>query len=405
MSVAILTVEQQSVLETIPEKEVQHTPVKENDKSHILEDCHSTDEGTFASPSSSESDEDITAPQCVDSEGAMTPEPSSSCASDDENNSGQDADVGSSQSSDSCPSGLNSSCASDDEDFSVSTYRESDQIPLAELPSVGSVGHYAGQCSRCCFFPKGRCTNGTSCNFCHLDHERVRRKRGGAKKAAKAAEEAVNSTENPKEEQAAHDPVAKKLDFKEAETTQETAFAHSSLQAKGEAVIHKMASTTMAHAHVTPRMSMPAMHPVPEDSYPSFSSYNALPRPAPTPVTQLRIPTPQCTRSSAPAATPPAELLNSKLLAVSQKRPVKVWVPPDVQPLKRLDASIPAKKKPSFPEYAPKDKKTLDPIVPCKKHMPSWLLNLDAPAAPKPKPQTFAPPPQAPVSTADPAPR
>jgi hypothetical protein len=44
--------------------------------------------------------------------------------------------------------------------------------------------------------------------------------------------------------------------------------------------------------------------------------------------------------------------------------------------------------------------------MPCKKHMPSWLLNIDAiPSAPKPKPQTFAPVPPAPVSSVEPAPR
>jgi len=374
MSVAILNMEQQPVLDSIPEEEVQHTPKKATGKSHILEDCPSTDEGTFASPSACTSDEDISAAQCVDSEGVMTPESSSSCTSDDENHSGQEGDVGSSQSSE---SGLNSSCTSDDEG--------SDPIPLAELPSVGSVGHYAGQCSRCCFFPKGRCTNGTSCNFCHLDHERVRRKRGGAKKAAKAAkeEEESNSTENPNEEQVAHDLVAKKLDFKEAKTAEKSAIAHSSLQANGEAVIHAMANTAMVNAHAFP------------------SSYHAIPPPAPMPMAQHRIPSPQCTRSGAPAA----ELLSSKLLAVSHGRPVKVWVPPDVQPLKRLDASIPAKKKPSFPEYALDKKKTLDPMMPCKKHMPSWLLNLDAtPSLPKPKSQTLAPAPPAPVSK-EPAPR
>jgi len=382
MSVTVLSVEQQSVLAGIPEEEVPHTPKKAMNKAHILEG-DSTDEGTFTSPSSCSSDEDISAAQCVDSEGVMTPELSSSCASDDENHSGREGDVGSSQSSE---SGLNSSCASDDEDFSVSARKGSDPIPLAELPSVGSVGHYAGQCSRCCFFPKGRCSNGTSCNFCHLDHERVRRKRGGAKKAAKAAkeDEAANSTpEIPKEEHVAPDTVSKKLDVKKAETVEESAFAHSSLQANCEAVIH--AATAVANAH----------------AYPALSSYHASPPPAPMPMTQHRITPPQCARSSPPAA----EVLSSKLLALSHHRPVKVWVPPDVQPLKRLDASIPAKKKPSFPEYASDKKKTLDPTMPCKKHMPSWLLNLDAtPALPKPKSHTLTPVPQAPKSS-EPAPR
>merc|ERR1719387_3386130 len=51
-----------------------------------------------------------------------------------------------------------------------------------------------------------------------------------------------------------------------------------------------------------------------------------------------QVPTPQCTRNKAPIA----EQLTSKLLAVSAGRPVKVWLPPDVAPLKRLDAIMPA---------------------------------------------------------------
>lgn len=48
---------------------------------------------------------------------------------------------------------------------------------LADLPSIGSLGHFLGQCSRCCFFPKGRCLNGYDCRFCHFDHEKRHRKK------------------------------------------------------------------------------------------------------------------------------------------------------------------------------------------------------------------------------------
>jgi hypothetical protein len=48
---------------------------------------------------------------------------------------------------------------------------------LADLPSLGSLGHFAGQCSRCCFHPKGRCQNGYDCRFCHYDHDKRRRKK------------------------------------------------------------------------------------------------------------------------------------------------------------------------------------------------------------------------------------
>jgi len=48
------------------------------------------------------------------------------------------------------------------------------------VPSIGSYAHLAGQCSRCCFHPKGRCANGFSCQFCHFDHDK--RPRNGKKK-------------------------------------------------------------------------------------------------------------------------------------------------------------------------------------------------------------------------------
>jgi len=48
---------------------------------------------------------------------------------------------------------------------------------LADLPSLGSFGHFAGLCSRCCFHAKGRCQNGKDCRFCHFDHEKRQRKK------------------------------------------------------------------------------------------------------------------------------------------------------------------------------------------------------------------------------------
>jgi len=54
------------------------------------------------------------------------------------------------------------------------------QPPGALHPSVGSLGHVTGTCKRCCFFPRGRCTNGYACEFCHYQHEK--RKRTGKKK-------------------------------------------------------------------------------------------------------------------------------------------------------------------------------------------------------------------------------
>jgi len=48
---------------------------------------------------------------------------------------------------------------------------------LKDLPSLGSLGHFAGLCSRCCFHSKGRCQNGYDCRFCHFDHEKRPRKK------------------------------------------------------------------------------------------------------------------------------------------------------------------------------------------------------------------------------------
>eukprot|EP00746_Dinoflagellata_sp_MGD_P150768 gnl/MRDRNA2_/MRDRNA2_82556_c0_seq3.p1 gnl/MRDRNA2_/MRDRNA2_82556_c0~~gnl/MRDRNA2_/MRDRNA2_82556_c0_seq3.p1 ORF type:complete len:336 (-),score=80.18 gnl/MRDRNA2_/MRDRNA2_82556_c0_seq3:192-1199(-) len=48
---------------------------------------------------------------------------------------------------------------------------------LKDLPSLGSLGHFAGLCSRCCFHAKGRCQNGYDCRFCHFDHEKRARKK------------------------------------------------------------------------------------------------------------------------------------------------------------------------------------------------------------------------------------
>merc|ERR1712070_206178 len=59
---------------------------------------------------------------------------------------------------------------------------------------------------------------------------------------------------------------------------------------------------------------------------------------------QQRIASPQRRSRKAPLA----EVLSSKLLQVSAGRPVKVWLSPDYKPLKVLDPSIPAKKRPCF---------------------------------------------------------
>lgn len=48
--------------------------------------------------------------------------------------------------------------------------------PGALHPSIGSEGHAAGACKKCCFFARNRCANGYDCTFCHYEHERKKRK-------------------------------------------------------------------------------------------------------------------------------------------------------------------------------------------------------------------------------------
>mmetsp|Transcript_83455 Transcript_83455/g.174648 ORF Transcript_83455/g.174648 Transcript_83455/m.174648 type:complete len:468 (+) Transcript_83455:92-1495(+) len=55
---------------------------------------------------------------------------------------------------------------------------------IGDLPSLGSERHDDGLCKRCCFFPKGRCLNGKSCEFCHYPHEKRKRKKKKKKKSA-----------------------------------------------------------------------------------------------------------------------------------------------------------------------------------------------------------------------------
>merc|ERR1719191_2645832 len=66
------------------------------------------------------------------------------------------------------------------EDIRPSNVPEKTELYMLEhngFPSIGSIGHFAGQCTRCCFHPKGRCLNGYDCKFCHFEHDKRRRKR------------------------------------------------------------------------------------------------------------------------------------------------------------------------------------------------------------------------------------
>eukprot|EP00929_Paragymnodinium_shiwhaense_P069983 TRINITY_DN35383_c0_g1_i1.p1 TRINITY_DN35383_c0_g1~~TRINITY_DN35383_c0_g1_i1.p1 ORF type:complete len:671 (+),score=108.64 TRINITY_DN35383_c0_g1_i1:166-2013(+) len=71
-------------------------------------------------------------------------------------------------------------------------------IEQRELPSRGSALHRVGQCKRCCFHGKGRCTNGYECHFCHFPHGKKKRTRG----------EKRSSKDSPRSERLGADPAS-----------------------------------------------------------------------------------------------------------------------------------------------------------------------------------------------------
>jgi hypothetical protein len=73
------------------------------------------------------------------------------------------------------------------------------------LPSVGSALHSEGSCKRCCFFPKGRCQNGHSCEFCHFEHEKRKRKK--KKKGAGARRDAAGDESETDDDDDETDPA------------------------------------------------------------------------------------------------------------------------------------------------------------------------------------------------------
>ncbi|CAE7665403.1 unnamed protein product [Symbiodinium sp. CCMP2456] len=54
----------------------------------------------------------------------------------------------------------------------------------AELPSLGSQGHFSGDCRPCAFLYAKGCLNGAMCNFCHLCDRGEKKRRQKARRAA-----------------------------------------------------------------------------------------------------------------------------------------------------------------------------------------------------------------------------
>merc|ERR1719440_1143393 len=57
------------------------------------------------------------------------------------------------------------------------------ELGSAELPTLGSAGHYNGTCKPCAFLYTKGCGNGTECEFCHLCPPTEKRRRQKEKQA------------------------------------------------------------------------------------------------------------------------------------------------------------------------------------------------------------------------------
>jgi hypothetical protein len=63
-----------------------------------------------------------------------------------------------------------------------------------DFPSVGSVGHAAGECKRCVFFYRGTCKSGSACQFCHLCPKPTRKKKNKNKSGLKKVRKTINQS-------------------------------------------------------------------------------------------------------------------------------------------------------------------------------------------------------------------
>lgn len=59
------------------------------------------------------------------------------------------------------------------------------ELGSPECPTIGSRGHFNGECKPCAFLYTKGCGNGASCSFCHLCDAGEKKRRGKEKRAAK----------------------------------------------------------------------------------------------------------------------------------------------------------------------------------------------------------------------------
>lgn len=63
------------------------------------------------------------------------------------------------------------------ENKAFTPHPEAEIVGTCEYPTVGSQGHWSGNCKPCAFFHTKGCGNGTSCVFCHLCEQGAKKKR------------------------------------------------------------------------------------------------------------------------------------------------------------------------------------------------------------------------------------
>jgi len=236
---------------------------------------------------------------------------------------------------------------------SARSHSRSSQGSDIAFPSLGSAGHFEGTCSRCCFFPKGRCLNGAACNFCHFDHEkRPRKKRSGGtslKAADKAMEEKQQLTDT---ETCMTEDVRLPTDWATAPTAPAAPTAVPALPLWTENLFTQGANEVIPGIMpvAAPPIYVAASHVAPRLFGQSSQSGSIVAQLSPEDDEEAR-----------------------ELRRTSRGRPVKVWVAN--APAKLLNPGLPAKKRPPYPDLVPAPK-PLDSSCPVKKRMPSCLLGV-----------------------------
>jgi len=225
------------------------------------------------------------------------------------------------------------------------------------LPSVGSAGHFKGECSRCCFFPKGRCNNGKNCGFCHFDHDRRprRSKRGGNKNKAEDESTTASSEGSDKAELLCEPVVAEPV----VSVKVEEPAAPAPVTIKPAAPAPGLSTPVNSCKPMTLPLPVPAFQPM--GVMQSARSYYV---PTPMGYNSARF-------SPMPATLPPQDGADAvQIKQFSGGRPVKVWLPESTCTNKQLKPTIPAKKRPPYSEFITTSRPALDPQQPVKKRVP-----------------------------------